>query len=146
MATYAEKLLDPRWQKKRLEVLERDKWSCRNCYDSKNTLHVHHLYYENNRDPWGYELSSLVTLCESCHKNEHTTSDWQVFGKCLLKTLAANGFCVADLIDLSRRIDYWCGPKQHLSPPQFIASVYSMDTTMAQRELAGGDAKEAGMP
>jgi len=27
--TYKEKLLDPRWQKKRLEVLERDGWACR---------------------------------------------------------------------------------------------------------------------
>ena len=43
--SYYEKLLDPRWQKKRLEILNRDEFKCRSCGDDKSTLHVHHGYY-----------------------------------------------------------------------------------------------------
>ena len=47
MSEYAEKFKDPRWQKKRLEILERDDFSCRVCYDASNTLHVHHCFYSD---------------------------------------------------------------------------------------------------
>ncbi len=67
---YAEKLKDPRWQKKRLQILERDGWCCQNCCDPENTLHVHHRWYEKGKDPWDYPDECLVTLCEECHENE----------------------------------------------------------------------------
>ena len=67
---YKEKFKDPRWQKKRLEILERDEWCCRICFDDKSTLNVHHRYYIKNRAPWEYKLCELVTLCEKCHKKE----------------------------------------------------------------------------
>ena len=66
--TYAEKLKDPRWQKKRLEILERDKFACRYCADKEKTLHVHHVYYEKGKSPWEYEGDMLLTLCERCHE------------------------------------------------------------------------------
>lgn len=68
--TYAEKLRDPRWQKKRLEILERDKFTCRVCKDKTRTLHVHHIRYLKDRDPWDYKEFYLVTLCEKCHEKE----------------------------------------------------------------------------
>ena len=68
--TYGELLTDPRWQKKRLEILKRDHWTCQECGDKKSTLHVHHIYYEENKMPWEYKNNSLITLCGSCHKNE----------------------------------------------------------------------------
>lgn len=67
---YAEKLKDPRWQKKRLEILERDGWACQGCYGTEGTLHVHHRRYLPNRDPWDYPNNLLVTLCEECHEAE----------------------------------------------------------------------------
>lgn len=67
MKTYWEKLKDPRWQKKRLEILDRDGFSCVNCGDTTKTLNVHHGYYEKGRDPWDYADSTLHTLCEDCH-------------------------------------------------------------------------------
>jgi hypothetical protein len=67
---YAQKLKDPRWQKMRLKVLERDDFTCRDCGDKKKTLHVHHMYYEWDNAPWEYEIESLVTLCEECHEDE----------------------------------------------------------------------------
>lgn len=45
---YIEKLRDPRWQKKRLQILERDGFACQSCYDTETTLHVHHCTYTAN--------------------------------------------------------------------------------------------------
>jgi hypothetical protein len=67
---YLEKLKDPRWQKKRLRVLERDDWACRRCADTTQTLHVHHRVYVAGADPWDYSDAHLVTLCETCHAME----------------------------------------------------------------------------
>lgn len=69
--TYREKLLDPRWQKKRLYVLERDEFACQYCGDTEKALHVHHLAYSDTRNPWDVEYVSLITLCSDCHKIEH---------------------------------------------------------------------------
>lgn len=63
--TYAEKLQDPRWQKKRLEVLDRDNWICQLCGDKKTTLHIHHLKYSKN--PWDSHIDDLVCYCKHCH-------------------------------------------------------------------------------
>jgi len=64
---YWQKLKDPRWQRKRLEIMERDNFECQNCGDKDTTLNVHHGYYEKGVDPWEYPDNSLVTLCEPCH-------------------------------------------------------------------------------
>jgi hypothetical protein len=71
MKTYSDKLKDPRWQRKRLEIFERDNWTCVLCGDATNTLHIHHKVYFKNTDPWGYSSEHLETLCVSCHENEH---------------------------------------------------------------------------
>lgn len=65
MATYSEKLRDPRWQKKRLEILNRDEWTCRYCLDTTIELQVHHKKY--NGDPWQANNDDLVTCCKYCH-------------------------------------------------------------------------------
>lgn len=67
--SYSEKLLDPRWQKKRLTILSRDEWTCQHCGDTKTTLHVHHELYEGN-NPWDTDEVFLTTLCEECHSIE----------------------------------------------------------------------------
>lgn len=63
--TYSDKLKDPRWQKKRLQVFQRDKFTCTQCKDTETTLHVHHHEYYGN--PWEAEISQLTTLCADCH-------------------------------------------------------------------------------
>lgn len=67
--TYSEKLKDPRWQKKRLKILERDNFTCTKCGNDKITLHIHHAKYLGL--PWEVEDKYLSTICETCHKNEH---------------------------------------------------------------------------
>ncbi len=71
MASYAEKLRDPRWQRKRLEIMQRDCFRCLECGDAGETLNVDHGYYEYGRDPWDYPDWSLRTLCRTHH--EHIT-------------------------------------------------------------------------
>lgn len=66
--TYSDKLKDPRWQKKRLEVFEKDGFKCCLCQDNTTTLHVHHKSYKQNAEPWEYEIENFQTLCESCHQ------------------------------------------------------------------------------
>lgn len=68
--TYKEKLKDPRWQKKRLEIFKRDGWCCQKCFDNQSTLHVHHRIYEPDKEPWEYDDDLLVTLCDTCHIDE----------------------------------------------------------------------------
>lgn len=59
---------DPRWQKKRLEVMQRDEFMCKSCNDKDTTLNVHHsVPYRKGAKPWDYETDELITLCEDCH-------------------------------------------------------------------------------
>lgn len=69
--TYSQKLKDPRWQKKRLDILNRDDWTCRKCENKESTLHVHHKVYIKGKDPWEYPAKFLITLCDSCHEDWH---------------------------------------------------------------------------
>jgi len=72
--TYSQKLRDPRWQKKRLQILERDDWTCQSCQSTTKNLQVHHLIYAK-RDPWDYEDQAYQTLCEDCHKERQEIVD-----------------------------------------------------------------------
>lgn len=69
--TYEEKLLHPKWQKKKAEILARDNHTCRSCGATEITLHAHHLFYIKDTDPWDYKDDSLITYCEICHNTEH---------------------------------------------------------------------------
>lgn len=71
MSTYSEKLKDPRWQRRRLDILNRDNFTCKVCESTDNQLHVHHAYYVSGREPWEYPDWSLQTICAGCHKGKH---------------------------------------------------------------------------
>ena len=66
--TYSEKLKDPRWQKKRLEILKRDGFKCTECFGAERQLHVHHLFYRRSLDPWDYPDLAMITVCDECHE------------------------------------------------------------------------------
>lgn len=65
--TYSEMLRNPLWQKKRLEILQRDNFTCILCGDKETELHIHHEEYIRGRKPWEYENDKLKTLCKHCH-------------------------------------------------------------------------------
>jgi 5-methylcytosine-specific restriction endonuclease McrA len=65
---YSKLLQDPRWQQKRLLILQRDNWRCTACHDSRSNLQIHHGYYGRNMEPWSYPDESLFVLCDNCHE------------------------------------------------------------------------------
>lgn len=106
--TYAEKLLDPRWQKKRLEIFNRDGWACKKCGSKTITLHVHHSFYRLGFEPWDYPQESLSTLCELCHKQRHGLDNPNVrlqMDNALLSCVKGRGRCEEVLRQCIWRLD-----------------------------------------
>jgi hypothetical protein len=68
---YWELLRDPRWQKKRLEALNRAEFACQWCEAADVTLNVHHTYYARGAAPWDYPDGAYLVLCENCHQYNH---------------------------------------------------------------------------
>lgn len=68
---YFEQYKDPRWQKFRLKILEKDGFKCTQCGDDKSPLNAHHLYYISKRKPWEYPIGCVLTLCDTCHESDH---------------------------------------------------------------------------
>lgn len=64
---YWQKLQSPRWQKKRLEILDRDNWACCICQETEKQLQVHHKTYKSGSEIWDYDDGELITLCSDCH-------------------------------------------------------------------------------
>ena len=73
--TYWEKLKDPRWQKLRLEVMQKNDFQCQICFDKESTLNVHHKEYFKGHEPWDYDSNQLIVMCENCHKYHHDNPD-----------------------------------------------------------------------
>lgn len=89
--TYAEKLLDPRWQKLRLEVFQRDKFTCQKCGDSSKTLNAHHSFYRKESDgPWDYYPYEIITLCVDCHNDEH--DEMNMYREMFYSLMSQKGF------------------------------------------------------
>ncbi len=70
MSNYGEQLKHPKWQKRRLEILQRDGWKCVSCENGDEELHVHHTSYMDE-SPWEYPDDCLVSLCHICHRVHH---------------------------------------------------------------------------
>jgi len=68
---YQEMLKHPKWQKKRLEILEYHGFACENCHNPDKQLHVHHGYYDNSLKLWEYDNETLHCYCSECHKEAH---------------------------------------------------------------------------
>ena len=75
MSTYAKLLQHPKWQKKRLEVLESAGWKCEDCGEKEKPLHVHHKTYLRGAKPWEYKNTMLICLCEDCHFEHEKQKD-----------------------------------------------------------------------
>ena len=71
---YYELLKDPRWQKRRLEIMQRDNFTCQMCGNGLTSgvpLNVHHYVYHKGYLPWEYPDKELITLCRDCHHKLH---------------------------------------------------------------------------
>lgn len=101
---YSDKLKDPRWQKKRLEIMQRDEFTCMICGDEETTLNVHHLYYEKDKNPWDYPDTALITLCEDCHESEKT--NYVKNCEILINTLKKRGVLSDEVLTLAGILNY----------------------------------------
>ena len=75
MKDYKSQYMHPKWQKRRLEMLEAAGFMCQCCESTEDTLHVHHKRYIKGRDIWDYDDDQLEVLCADCHKYEHFQKD-----------------------------------------------------------------------
>ena len=71
MSNYSELLRNPKWQKKRLEIMSRDNFQCQVTFFKDKPLCVHHKRYIKGRKPWEYEDEDLITVTEDIHKAMH---------------------------------------------------------------------------
>lgn len=99
--SYKEKLRDPRWQRKKNSILERDNYTCQSCKSTTKTLEVHHLQYIYP-DPWDITDDLLITLCSDCHRKEEGRDELE---KNLATTLRMKGFLVSDLLAMSVKLE-----------------------------------------
>jgi hypothetical protein len=85
MATteYGKKLKNPKWQKKRLKILERDNFACVYCGDTETELHVNHKSY--NGEPWEAPDKDLETVCKHCHQLIHLNNAKELSKKLMIK-------------------------------------------------------------
>jgi hypothetical protein len=67
MSDFWEAYNDPRWQRKRLEIMDAAGFKCVQCGADDETLNVHHGYYERDKKPWEYADRYLRCLCKTCH-------------------------------------------------------------------------------
>lgn len=64
---YKKLLQDPRWQKKRLKIMERDNFTCRDTGSTDEQLQVHHCWYAKG-NPWETPDEFLLTLSKDAHQ------------------------------------------------------------------------------
>ena len=93
---YWQQLKHPLWQRKRLEVFQRDGFMCQRCCAEDQPLHAHHKLYIKGRMAWEYAADDLTTLCDSCHESEHVELDE------FRQTVAESGLLTADLTRVIR--------------------------------------------
>jgi hypothetical protein len=117
---YQKKLLDPRWQKKRLKILERDDWTCTVCGRIDRTLHVHHEEYFG--DPWDISDNKLSTVCCVCHEEKHLPNETKkVVNIKANKKISKHAF-LSELLNIRSFSDYNQNPK---ALPQHIKNMWN---------------------
>lgn len=103
--SYSEQIKSPHWQKRRLQILQRDNFTCQICGSTEKTLHVHHLCYRKDAKIWDYPDNTLITLCEDCHRMEHemqSENDYSVTN--LINDLLISGFTNFELVSILYKI------------------------------------------
>lgn len=130
---YADKLRDPRWQKMRLKVLNRDKWTCQCCKSKEKTLNVHHTLYCGT-NPWETPMENLRTLCEECHKDEKENYKSQI--EALLAELQEHGFISREIELIMGAISYMFNSSGLFkSPMEFAEYLESLSLTISRQDI-----------
>ena len=67
--TYAERLEDPRWKAKSLEIIRKNFGICFHCGNVPAFPEVHHRWYERGKEPWEYPDCCYAVYCGECHQH-----------------------------------------------------------------------------
>ena len=68
---YFEQLKTKDWKRKRVEILIRDRATCKACGEISTNPHIHHKEYLSGLLAWEYPDELLITLCNACHYKVH---------------------------------------------------------------------------
>lgn len=98
---YSENLKNGNWQKRRVDILQRDNFKCTVC-GSNEFLDIHHVDYITGTRAWEYPNDMLKTLCRKCHEKEQPRFKVERY---LMDSLKMKGFMVGDLLALSTMVD-----------------------------------------
>jgi hypothetical protein len=107
---YIQRLRDPRWQKRRLDILQRDDFSCQWCHHKNKELVVHHWWYEG--EPWEAPDEALMTMCVECHEEEERRWDSEQRLLMTLRKARIQRQSIDDFIDYLKEVpsmDATCG-------------------------------------
>lgn len=99
---YKEQIKSPKWQKRRLEIMQKDNFTCQLCGDTESMLNVHHLCYHKDSKIWEYEDWELITLCENCHKDEHSSMD-DIMNE--IESIKSRGVTMREIVSALESID-----------------------------------------
>jgi predicted transposase YdaD len=114
MLNYKEQLQHPLWQRKRLEILQRDNFTCLNCKETEVQLQIHHLIYIKDLHAWEYPNSLLLTLCKDCHEAETEQKFIILLALSLFKdicslsnlSISQLSYIYPDIYDMQEKDDY----------------------------------------
>lgn len=99
---YKKQIKSPKWQKRRLEIMKKDNFTCQLCGDTESMLNVHHLCYHKDRNIWEYEDWELITLCQNCHEEEHSAMDGIISE---VEYIKSKGVTMREIISVLNSID-----------------------------------------
>jgi hypothetical protein len=140
-ANYREQLLDPRWQKMRLHVFERDGWKCRCCGKEDKTLHAHHSHYRDGAEgPWDYDAQTIITVCATCHENEHEVLS-SMRGALHRMACTAGFVTTTQLLDFESSFSPW-PPFTEDEAWNFLSAVRAVIRSRDARIAWGGDGSQ----
>jgi 5-methylcytosine-specific restriction endonuclease McrA len=80
---------DWHYQDWRQKVYERDKYTCQYCGDnSGGNLNAHHLKNFHDYPQLRFVISNGITLCKTCHINEHIKFGYRKYERAKEKTFS----------------------------------------------------------
>lgn len=140
MSKYSDKLKNPLWQRKRLEILNRDDFTCCKCGDKETELHVHHLKYTG--EPHEAPNEDLETLCKDCHRLVENLRDVMTYNKnTTIKKFKGRIVLNSDertfiynLSDPYDNVNFLCFPRN--SP--ILKFLYEINLQVEEREVDNG--------
>lgn len=142
---YRDKLKDPRWQRKRLEVLQRDSFTCCHCGDDKTELHIHHLKYSG--DPWEAKMEDMITVCVHCHNMEELLKKHAPGSKVIkvmrrknidpsvVSMAAFVNYNIPDLEEKNKPAVIFCDFRNYIYTYEFVISLKALKEVVEMCEL-----------